>query len=337
MPKGFYPIPHPTLVCISRGTKMTFYEGKHILVTGGAGAIGWNLVQILARIPECTVTVLDDFSSGKERVVAKNVEYIEGSIVDNAHLEEAFRKKPRVVFHLASHFANQNSVEHPAADLQVNGLGTLRLLEWARQCQVERFIFTSSSCVYGNNHETAENTALEDFHTPYAIHKYLGELYCNYFHGLFAVPTIILRYFNCYGPGELPGKYRNVIPNFIALALQGKPLLLTGSGKETRDFNFVEEVVKKTLFIAAHPDTIGKTFNIGSGKEVEIEFIAKRINALVGNAAGIEKQPRRDWDGVEKRSADVRKFAALGYPEAHISLDEGLKKTIAYIKQRLPL
>lgn len=313
---------------------MEFYENKHVLVTGGAGAVGWNLVQALVRIPGCTITVLDDFSSGRETVEANNVKYVNGSIVDAQKLNQVFGEKPDIVFHLAAHFANQNSVEHPEKDLETNGLGTLKLLQWANRQKVQRFIFTSSSCVYGSWVETTEDQLLEDFHTPYAIHKCLGELYCRYFNHFFGLPVVIFRYFNCYGPGELPGKYRNVIPNFIALALAGKPLPITGTGRETRDFNFVGDVIKKTLFAAALPQTVGQTFNMGSGKDIGIEVVAEKINALIGSTAGIARSERRSWDNVIRRRADIRKFNALGYLGEDTPLEQGLKKTIAYIKGR---
>lgn len=313
---------------------MKFYEQKHILVTGGAGAIGWNLVKALSQIPGCTITVLDDFSSGTERVDKSQVAYIEGSIVDEEKLAAAFAPKPSIVFHLASHFANQNSVEHPEKDLDVNGLGTLKLLQHAAQQKVERFIFTSSSCVYGSLRETGEEQGLTDFHTPYAIHKFLGELYCQYFYRLFHLPVVILRYFNCYGPGEPPGRYRNVIPNFIAAALRREPLSITGTGEETRDFNYVEDVVKKTLFVAAHPKAVGEVFNIGSGKETSIRALAERINTLVGNPAGIQAAEKRSWDKLDRRRADITKFSSLSYGGEETPLEEGLRRTIAYIKQR---
>ncbi|MEM3703000.1 MAG: NAD-dependent epimerase/dehydratase family protein, partial [Candidatus Bathyarchaeia archaeon] len=190
------------------------YAGKRVLITGGAGCIGSNLVKALAKTEPEKIIVLDDFSASHRWNLPNHPEIsvINGSVLNEENLKTAFAEKPQYVFHLAAHFANQNSVDHPETDLMVNGLGTLKVLEYAHLTRVERFVYASSGCsVYGSQ---APLPLKEDFvslhlDTPYQIHKLLGELYCNYFHDYYGLPVAIARYFNVYGPGEVPGKYRN--------------------------------------------------------------------------------------------------------------------------------
>ena len=205
------------------------YKGKAILVTGGAGAIGSNLTKALIKTEAAKIVVLDDLSSSERWNVpdAPNVIFIHGSVLDEEILKRAFSNKIDFVFHLAAHFANQNSVDNPETDLMVNGLGTLKVLQHSHLYKVKKFIFASSGCsVYGSQ---APLPLKEDFvslhlDTPYQITKLLGELYCNFFYNYYGLPVAIARYFNVYGPGEIPGKYRNVIPNFIWWALHKKSL-----------------------------------------------------------------------------------------------------------------
>lgn len=299
---------------------------RRIVVSGGAGSIGSNLVAALTACNK--VVVVDDLSSGSVESLPAGTELIIGDILDRRVLERAFRERTHVVFHLAALFANQNSVDHPEQDLQVNGLGTLRMLEQARHAGVERFVYASSSCVYGPKDRICKEDDI-DFHpeTPYAFTKLLGERYTNFFHRTYGLPTVVLRYFNVYGPGERPGPYRNVIPNFFARALKNEPLLITGDGTETRDFTFVTDALGGTLAAACCDAAIGRTYNIASGVETRIASLAEEINRIAGNTAGIEFQARRHWDGVLRRSASIEKAAgAFGY-QPRVSLRQGLRET----------
>jgi len=169
--------------------------------------------------------------------------------------------------------------------------------------------------------------------TPYQITKLLGELYCNFFHNYYKLPVAIARYFNVYGPGEIPGAYRNVIPNFIWWALHKKPLPITGTGEETRDFTFVEDIVDGTLRLGIVPEAIGDAFNLASNKETRIADIASIVNAITGNESGIKMAARRDWDKITRRRASIDKASkVIGYqPEMNIS--EGIKKVYEWIIQ----
>jgi len=249
-------------------------------------------------------------------------------------MKRAFSFKPHYVFHFAAHFANQNSVDHPETDLLVNALGTLKTLEYANLVGVEKFVFASSGCsVYGNK---APLPLKEDFvslhlDTPYQINKLVGELYCNYFCDYYKLPVAIARYFNVYGPGEVPGRYRNVIPNFIWWALHKKPLPITGSGEETRDFTFVADVVEGTLRIGVVKEAVGEAINLASETEARVIDLANWISELTGNEAGIVFEPRRDWDKVVERRASIEKARKiLGY-KPKINIKTGLKRTYEWI------
>jgi nucleoside-diphosphate-sugar epimerase len=167
--------------------------------------------------------------------------------------------------------------------------------------------------------------------TPYQINKLVGELYCNYFYNYYKLPVAIARYFNVYGPGEVPGKYRNVIPNFIWWALHKRPLPITGTGEETRDFTFVEDIVDGTLKMGALKEAVGEAINLASEAETRVIDLANWINEITGNDAGILFRPRRGWDRVMKRRASVEKARKLLGYEPKIGMKAGLRKTYEWI------
>lgn len=312
------------------------YKGKDILITGGAGCIGSNLTKALIKAEAAKIIALDDLSAaGKWNIpTAPNVVFMQGSVLDEEVLKRAFSEKLDFVFHLAAHFANQNSVDNPETDLMVNGLGILKVLEYSHLTEVSKFVFASSGCsVYGSQ---APLPLKEDFvslhlDTPYQITKLLGELYCNFFYNYYGLPVAIVRYFNVYGPGEIPGAYRNVIPNFIWWALHKKPLPITGNGEETRDFTFVDDIVEGTLLAGIVPEAVGEAFNLASQTETRIMDIADMINEITGNHGGVEFIARRDWDRIIQRRASIDKARkVLGY-EPKTQIKGGIKKTYDWI------
>jgi len=298
-----------------------------VLVTGGAGAIGSHLVARLVQ-GGYQVSVIDDLSSGHKELLPDSVNFTQGSINDEAALAQAFSVKPRWVFHLAALFANQQSMDRPVHDLTVNGIGTLNVLRFASENKVEKFLYTSSSCVYGVQQQVMkESDGLSHLDTPYAATKMLGEHYCRIWAKNHGLPTVVMRLFNSYGPHEFPGKYRNVIPNFFALALNHQPLPILGTGKETRDFTFVSDVVDGMLVSMSADTGDYEVFNLGNGVGTSIQVLAEAINGLTGNSAGFTFSPRRSWDHVEHRSADISKAKqGLGY-EPKIKLLQGLSET----------
>ncbi len=314
------------------------YKGKNILITGGAGCIGSNLTKALLRVGAAKIIVLDDLSAAEKWNIsaAPNVVFIQGSVLDEEVLKRAFSNKFDFVFHLAAHFANQNSVDNPETDLMVNGLGILKVLQYSYLTNVGRFIFASSGCsVYGSQAPLPLKEAFVSLHldTPYQITKLLGELYCNFFYNYYGLPVAIARYFNVYGPGEIPGSYRNVIPNFIWWAIHGKPLPITGTGEETRDFTFVEDIIDGTLRLGVAPEAVGEAFNLASETETRVIDIASMVNDLTGNNKGVELTPRRDWDKITRRRASIEKARkVLGYQPKE-QLRDGIKKVYDWITE----
>ncbi len=314
------------------------YKGKTVLVTGGAGAIGSNLTRALAETDAKQVTVLDDLSSAEGWNVPSlpNVLFVEGSILDEVKLKRVFMEEPEYVFHLAAFFANQNSLDHPESDLAVNGLGTLRLLEYAKLTRVQRFVYASSGCsIYGASAPLPLREEFMSMHlsTPYQITKMLGELYCNFFWHQFQLPVVKCRFFNSYGPGEIPGQYRNVIPNFIFWAMQGRILPITGTGEETRDFTYVGDIVDGLLRAGYYDQAVGEDMNLASERETKILDLAKMINTLVGNEAGYTFTERRKWDTKSRLRASVDKARRLLGYEPSTTFEEGLAKTIEWFKR----
>lgn len=308
----------------------------HALVTGGAGAIGSRLVQHLLAQGH-RVVVVDDLSSGFVSNVPKEAEFVRGSILEAAVLNSLFEDEGfEYIFHLASLFANQNSVDHPERDLEVNGLGFLKLAEKTIQSstpeRLKRLLYVSSSCVYGAfGGAVAEDGALKPS-TPYAITKLLAEYYLRYYADHSKLPITIVRLFNSYGPGERPGRYRNVIPNFIAKALRDEAITITGTGEETRDFTFVDDTVACMLKAAFSRRSLGEVYNVGTGTETSIHTLASEIIRISGSRSEIHFAPRRSWDHTTRRCADIRKAAAHLSYEPKTSLETGLSSTIDWLR-----
>lgn len=315
------------------------YEGATVLVTGGAGAIGSNLTRALAEAGAAKVIVLDNLSSAERWNIPSlpNVLFVQGDIRNEIKLKRVFFEEPEYIFHLAAFFANQNSVDHPEEDLDVNGQGTLRLLEYATltKAKVKRFVYASSGCsIYGSKAPLPLKEDFMSMHltTPYQITKMLGELYCNFFHHHYEVPVVKTRFFNSYGPGEIPGQYRNVIPNFIYWALKKMPLPITGTGEETRDFTYVGDIVDGLLRAGVVEAAIGEEFNLASERETMIKDLAAKINALTDNPAGIKFSPKRKWDTKSRLLASVDKARKLVGYDPKTDFDQGLNNAISWFK-----
>jgi UDP-glucose 4-epimerase len=306
------------------------FQGKTVLVTGGAGAIGSNLVSTLSGLETKKIIILDDFSSSYEWNVPRGskITLVQGSILDDEKLKWAFKEKPDIVYHLAAHFANQNSVDNPETDLMVNGMGTLKVLQYSHLVGVERFIYASSGCgIYGSDSKIPfeEHDVSMKLYTPYQVTKMLGELYANYYHNLHGLPIVNARFFNSYGPGEVPGKYRNVIPNFFYWSMKKLPLPITGTGKETRDFTYVGDIINGLLAMACCVEAVGESFNLGTAREIRVKDLAKWVNELTGNDSGIVFKERRNWDKKTRLLASIEKARRfLGY-EPKMEFREGLK------------
>lgn len=305
---------------------------SRLLITGGMGAIGKNLAA--AAIDKgLDVVILDDFSSAAGGTLDKKIPIHKGSVEDHFLVEKLFKDSVDYVVHLAALFANQNSVDNPRADLSTNGLGSLNVAKISAQLGIKRVVYASSSCVYENSNEAlSETSEVGGFDTPYALTKYLGEKYFELYGNLDELNYSIVRIFNSYGPYELPGKYRNVIPNFLTLAMNHEPLPILGTGSETRDFTYVTDIAEGILLALTTPEANGEIFNLGNGNETSVIELANKINAITGNPLGVEFHERRIWDKVSKRLSNIDKASAILKYSPKVSFEAGLTNTYEWIK-----
>ncbi|MEO0423436.1 MAG: NAD-dependent epimerase/dehydratase family protein [Pseudomonadota bacterium] len=308
------------------------------IVTGGAGAVGSRLTQRLLDAGAETVYVVDDLSSGYRWLLPDDprVQFIQADVVD--FFGGDFDAADAHIFHLAAFFANQNSVDHPLDDLHTNGAGTLQVLKWAAEHNAKRVVYSSAGCSiagHGIEGPIAEDMPVSlHLDTPYQITKALGEFYCNYY--LERVSSVRCRFFNSYGPGEVPGRYRNVIPNFIWLALHDRPLTITGTGEETRDFIFVDDLVEGLIRCASVEAAHGQAINLGTGRETRVIDLAKMVIALTESSSEILYAPRRSWDNSKTRQADITRAREILELAPDTVLDTGLAHTVDWFRQHRP-
>ena len=306
---------------------------KRVVITGGTGFIGSHLAEKLAR-QGYGVIILDDLSTGTmeniELLLKKeNVEFIQGSITDLPLLQKLFQDV-NYVFHQAALPSVFRSVEDPLSTNKVNITGTLNVLLAARDNNVKKVIYASSSSVYG---DTATLPKTEDMvphpQSPYALTKLTGEYYCQVFYQVYKLPTVCLRYFNIYGPRQNPNsQYAAVIPKFIQRMIGDKPPIIFSDGEQTRDFTFVKDAVDANI-LAAESNACG-VFNIGRGENNTINDLVKSIASIMGRDLNSEYQPPRPGD-IRHSLADISRARAIGY-EPQYSLEDGLRETIRETK-----
>jgi len=301
---------------------------EKVIVTGGAGFIGSHLAEELVR-RGYQVTILDDLSTGKmgniKKLLSKdNVQFIQGSVTNSSLLKELFHGAI-YVFHQAAIPSVPRSVKDPLATNEVNITGTLNVLLAARVSKVRKIIYASSSSVYG---DTPTLPKREDMvpspQSPYAASKLAGEYYCRVFQEVYGLVTVCLRYFNVYGPKQNPdSQYAAVIPRFLRWASEGSPLIIYGDGEQTRDFTFIADAVAANI-LAAESNASG-VFNIGRGKSITINELARLVIKLTGNNVESVHQEPREGD-IRHSLADISKAGTFGY-EPRYNLEEGLEET----------
>ena len=289
-----------------------------VVVTGGAGFIGSYLVKALCA-KGYEVEVIDNLSSGKKENLPTGVTLHTIDINETEKLKAVF-KGAHYVFHLAAIPSVQYSIEHPEETNRVNADGTLAVLSAARGAGVKRVIYSASSAVYGDAKELPiKETAQAQPKSPYALQKYIGELYCKLFASVYGLETVCLRYFNVYGAGQPSvGAYASVIAKFLDLKKQGKPLGIVGDGNQTRDFVHVSDIARANMF-AAESARVGKgeSINIGTGIRTSVNDIATIIGGVT------EKMPPRIEPKDSLADISLAKFLLDWQPE--ISLGNGLK------------
>ena len=324
-----------------------YYLEKNVLVTGGAGAIGSNLIIALSELvgEKGKVIILDNLSAIKEKnpwniTPLPNVMFVLGDVRNDIDLKRVFKENIGLVFHLAAFFANQNSIDYPEISADVDILGQIKLLEYSRIARIERFVYASSGCaIYGSYPKLPLKEDFISMHltTPYQINKMTGEMYCNFYAHHYDMKIVNCRFFNSFGPGEVPGQYRNVIPNFIYWAMKGQSLPLTGTGEETRDFSYVLDLVQGLIKARYYEDAVGENFNLASGSETSIKRMAEIVNEASNNSQPIISKPRRKWDTKPRLLASIEKAERLiGYQPIE-SFHDGLKKNIEWFNDNWDL
>ena len=322
---------------------MQTFENTTIVVTGGAGAIGSTLLRRLLEQDPKKIVVIDNLTSGNLEFIPKDdrIEFHNIDIANKEKLTPAIPYETNYIFHLAAHFANQNSVDFPHSDIKTNVIGTLNLLELCHQntgklSELRKFVNASSSCVYSDSKIMSIEDNIYPSETPYAINKLTGELYTKNYSELHGVPAVSIRIFNTYGPFEMGGKYRNVIPNFIDKALKNESIRITGTGKETRDFTYCDDTCNLLELAALSKVSDGSVYNGGTGIKTTIEMLARLITVLCESTSKIEIIPRRNWDNISDRLSDISKSKEeLGYIPSHTNLQKNLQKTIEWYKEQL--
>jgi len=333
---------------------MAGLDGRAALVTGGAGFVGSNLVREALRQGCARVVVVDNLLSAERENLPTDprVDFVLGSIADDTILS-ALGDEFDYVFHLATYHGNQSSIANPLADHDNNLITTLKVYERLRTFRRPRkVVYAASGCTLApHTFEQAEATVEDgpvplDLDSPYQISKVVGEFYSVYYHTQHGLPTVRARFQNVYGPGEILGAgewrgtpatvWRNVTPTFVYRALKGQPLTVESGGVATRDFIYVDDIVHG-LILCATAGQPGEVYNLASGVETSILDLAKLINQSTGNPAPLDFRPRREWDRSGKRFGSTEKAKrTLGF-EAHVSLGEGLRRTIDWTREHLPL
>jgi UDP-N-acetylglucosamine 4-epimerase len=314
-------------------------SSKRFLVTGGAGFIGSHLVEYLLKHNACEVRVLDDLSTGYIANLNTFMEnsrfnFINGSITDMNTCRKVCEGIDFVLHHAALGSVPR-SIDNPIATHQVNADGFLNILVAARDANVKRFIYASSSSVYGDNSDSPKlEGRTGNPLSPYAVTKKLNELYGKVFAELYGMETVGFRYFNIFGPRQSPnGAYAAAIPLFIDGLLNNKPVYINGDGLQSRDFTFVSNVVKANMLALSAPSekVRGQVFNIAAGGSVSVLEIFNALKKYSGSA--VEAQYRENRKGeIRDSCADISKAKeAIGY-SAEIQSEKGLELTIEWFK-----
>lgn len=310
-------------------------RGKRVLVTGGAGFIGSELVRQLVD-GGSIVTVVDNLVNGKRENLAgldKGLLRLVVADVRDADTMKDVMRDADIVLHLAC-LGVRHSIHSPMESHAVNATATLALLQAAEAATVDRFVYVSTSEVYG----TAVQVPMGEDHPTYPMTVYggaklAGEAYARAYHRTYGFPTVVVRPFNAYGPrSHHEGDSGEVIPKFLLRAMAGEPLVIFGDGMQTRDFTYVSDTARGILKCAEADGAIGETFNLGSDKEITIDRLASLVERVTGQDARREYLPQRPGDTLRLFSDSTKARERLGFQPA-VGLEEGLRRLHAWYLQ----
>ncbi len=306
------------------------------LVTGGAGFVGSHLVEALIAAGE-SVRVIDDFSSGKpENLPAESAhfELVEADIRDRDAVRAAV-EGCEVVLHEAGRPSVSRSIEDPITSHDVNATGTLNLLVAGQEAGVRRLVYAGSSSAYGGSQLLPKSEAhRESPLSPYAVSKLAGEHYCRVFAHLGQIETVVLRYFNIFGPRQdASSPYSGVISLFATALLRGESPRILGDGEQTRDFTYIENVVKANLAAAIRPVEPGVIVNVGCGERTSIRQLFDTLRDVIGADVDPTTGPSRAGDPRDSLADITRLRNVLGV-EPSVSLEEGIRRTVAWYREQ---
>ena len=304
------------------------------LVTGGAGFIGSNITKLLLDEGH-DVVILDNLSTGYRSNLDSlpGAAFVEGNIRDHELVSEIMRKVD-VVFHLAASVGNRRSIDNPILDSQVNVIGTLNVLDAARDAGVKKIVYSSSAGIFGElkHLPIAEDHPTEP-DTPYGVSKLAAEKLCLVYAHLYPMDAVCLRYFNVYGVNQRYDAYGNVMPIFVRWLLSGEPLVIYDDGEQTRDFVNVQDVARANL-LAAQAEGVSGAFNIASGTAITINRLAELMRGMGEEDVGVAFQPPRKGD-VRHSLADISLAeSVLGY-RPRVDIESGLKEYIAWAAKEM--
>lgn len=306
------------------------------LVTGGAGFIGSHIVEELVKRGN-PVRVIDNFLTGKRENIASfldKIEFIKGDIRDIEVCRDVCNGVD-FVLHQAALPSVPRSVEDPLTTNEINITGTLNILLAARDAGVKKFVFASSSSIYGDDPRLPKKEGMEGRPlSPYAISKIVGEHYCIVFSRIFGLSTICLRYFNIFGPRQDPySQYAAVIPLFITKILKKETPTIFGDGEQSRDFTFVSNVVDANILASQTEDVSGEVFNLACGERMSVNSLAAAINEILNRDITPVHDDPRPGD-IKHSFADISKVKEMLKYERLVSFREGLERTILWFKKK---
>ena len=318
-----------------------FWRNKKVLVTGADGFMGSHLTdRLLAFGARVSVFVRGNSTVGTTQYALRNIKHLEnkveniltGNIASLDAKELITKNAPEIIFHLAADAYVPNSFTHPIEVMETNVIGTLNVLHAVKEeKKIKRVICTSSSEIYG----MTKGSYIDEEHplypsSPYAASKVAADRYCYAYWRTYALPIAVIRPFNTYGPRHT----YDVIPKFIELALNDKPITIHGTGKQSRDFTYVDDMIDAFLIMGSHKKALGKAVNFGTGKAITINYIAGKIKDISGSNSIITHTKDRVAQ-VEKLCCDYSLAKKLFGWKPKVDIDEGLRRNIIWAKENL--